>query len=82
MVLRSALVYLASRMRFILLVSDLNDALYYDRANTLSSLGLSVLLVYWNYQLDKYNWTEMYMFQFLVRFGLFILFISWILQSV
>ena len=34
MVLRSALVYLSPRMRFILLVSELNGALYCDSANT------------------------------------------------
>ena len=34
MVLRSAFVYLALRMRFILLVSELNGALYCDSANT------------------------------------------------
>ena len=34
MVLRSALEYLPSKMRFILLVSDLKVALYYNIANT------------------------------------------------
>ena len=34
MVLRSAFVYLASRMRLFLLVSELNDVLYCDNANT------------------------------------------------
>ena len=35
MVLRSAFGYLASRMRFIILVSELKGVLYYNSANTL-----------------------------------------------
>ena len=34
MVLISALEYLASRMRFIIFVSELKGALFYDSANT------------------------------------------------
>ena len=45
------------------------------------SLGLSIIIACWNDQFDKDHWTEMYMFQFVIGFGLFIL-ISWISQSV
>ena len=42
MVLGSAFVYLASRIRFILLVSELNCALYCDSTNTSFCCGIYV----------------------------------------
>ena len=50
-ILRSAFVYLALRVHFIILVSELNGALYCDSANTsffveyISRLGMVIVLV-------------------------------------